>query len=261
MFGDDVARFEVGFEQGANSVTGVDTFGVFVGVFGGCAGGIGQGEAHAFDGAGHGIGGVHAAASTSTRTGVFDDFLAFGIAERVCEKFAVALKGRDDIEFAFFTLNGGATGLYCAAVDHQGRAIEAAHCHDHAGHVFVAAGQCDQSIVPLRAHEGFDGVGDEVAGLQGEGHAVCAHGYAVGYADGVEAHANAPGFGDAFFGFGGEVVEVHVARVAFVPDRGNADLCFVHVGACQSRGIEHGLGSALGFFLGDLRAVLVQFCH
>ena len=80
MFGDDVARFEVGFEQGANSVTGVDTFGVFVGVFGRCAGGIGQREAHAFDGAGHGIGGVHATASTGTGAGVLDDFLAFGIA-------------------------------------------------------------------------------------------------------------------------------------------------------------------------------------
>ena len=192
---------------------------------------------------------------------MFDDFLAFGIAERVCEKFAVALKGGDDVEFAFFTLYGGATGLYCAAVDHQGRTVEAAHCHDHAGHVFVAAGQCDQSIVPLRAHEGFDGVGNEVAGLKREGHAVCAHGYSVGYADGVKAHAHAPGFCDAFFCFGGEVVEVHVARVAFVPDRGDADLCFVHVGARQSRGIEHGLRSALGFFLGDLRTVLVQFCH
>ena len=136
LLGDDVARFEVGFEQGANSVTGANTFGVFIGVFGGCARRIGQGEAHAFDGAGHGIGGVHAAAGTGARAGVFDNFLAFGIAERFCEKFAVALKGRDDVEFAFFTLDGGATGLYCAAVDHQGRAVEAAHCHDYAGHVF-----------------------------------------------------------------------------------------------------------------------------
>ena len=37
LFGDDVARFEIGFEQGANDVTGANAFGAFVEVFGGCA--------------------------------------------------------------------------------------------------------------------------------------------------------------------------------------------------------------------------------
>lgn len=47
-------------------------------------------------------------------------------------------------------------------------------------------GQRDVGIVPLRAHDGLNAVGDEVAGLKGEGHAVGAHADAVADADGVE---------------------------------------------------------------------------
>lgn len=48
----------------------------------------------------------------------------------------------------------------------------------------------------------------------------------------------------------GEVIEVHVAGVAFVPHAGNADLGLVHVFSCHAGAKKHGLRSALRFGLG-----------
>ena len=64
----------------------------------------------------------------------------------------------------------------------------------------------------------------------------------------------------AFLHLVGQLVEVHVAGVALVPDAGDADLRLLHVGFGQARGVEHGLRGALRFGLRDPRAVFVQ-CH
>jgi hypothetical protein len=87
-----------------------------------------------------------------------------------------------------------------------------------ARHVLVAAGQRDVGVVPLGAHDGLDRVGDQVARLQREAHAVGAHRDAVADADGVEAHADQPAPTTPFLHLSARVVEVHVAGVAFVPD-------------------------------------------
>ena len=60
------------------------------------------------------------------------------------------------------------------------------------------------------------------------------------------------------FNLFGEHVEVHVARVALVPDAGDADLGLVHVGLGQAGAVEHGLRGALGLGLRDVRAELVE---
>ena len=88
-------------------------------------------------------------------------------------------------------------------------------------------GMRDVGVVPLGAHDGLDGIGDQVARLEREAHAVGAHGDAVADADGVEAHADQSGGGDAFLHFRGKVEQVHVAGVAFEPDAGDADLGFI----------------------------------
>jgi len=49
---------------------------------------------------------------------------------------------------------------------------------------------------------------------------------------------------------------MHVAGISFEPDGTNADLGFVHVLFGEARGVEHGLGSALYFGLGQ-RAVII----
>ena len=75
---------------------------------------------------------------------------------------------------------------------------------------------------------------------------------------GVEPHADQAGRGDALLHLVGEVVEVHVAGVALVPDAGDADLGLVHVLGRQAGAIEHGLAGALALGLRDAAAVFVE---
>lgn len=58
-----------------------------------------------------------------------------------------------------------------ASVDHDEGPVVARGGHDDAGHVLVAAGDGDVCIVVLGAGDGFDGVGDDFTGLEGEAHA------------------------------------------------------------------------------------------
>src|SRR5581483_1054866 len=152
-------------------------------VFGGDRGAIGERHAEGFDGAGHGVGGVHAAAGTGAGNAAEDDFGAFLVADFSGDEFAVGLKGGDDVELG---MAGRAAGANGAAIDHDGRPVEAAHGYQAAGHVFVATGKGDQAVVPLGTHDGFDRIGDKVAGLERIAHALGAHADAVGDADGVE---------------------------------------------------------------------------
>ena len=235
----------------ADGFTGVDAFVEFLFRLGGGAGGVGQGQAHALDEGGHGVGGVHAAAGAGAGAGVLDDGAAFIFGDGAGEGLAVALEGADHVEDFVLALDLGAAGLDGAAVDHQTGAIDAPHGHDHAGHVLVAPGEGDQRVIPLGRHDGLDAVGDDVARLQRVAHAVGAHRDAVGDADGVEAHTDEVGFLDAIVNQFGEVVEVHVAGVAFPPDRGDADLGLDHVAFFQAGGEEHGLRRSLRFGLSD----------
>ena len=113
----------------------------------------------------------------------------------------------------------------CHAHDERTHAAKAAHMKmaretpAHGTHPPPCA-----SHAPLRAHDRLDAVGDEVARLQREGHAVGAHGDPVRDADRVEPKPDHARVGDAGLDLGGEVQEVHVAGVALVPDRRNPDL-------------------------------------
>lgn len=72
------------------------------------------------------------------------------------------------------------------AINHDKGPVVPRGGHDHARHVLVAPWDGDVGVVALGAGDGFDRVGDNFAGLQGEAHGVGAHGYAVADADGVE---------------------------------------------------------------------------
>ena len=54
-------------------------------------------------------------------------------------------------------------------------------------------------------------------------------------------------------------VEVHIAGVAFVACADNTNLCFVHVGFCETDAVEHGLCGRLCFVLCDSSAVFVHW--
>ena len=96
------------------------------------------------------------------------------------------------------------------------------HPHDGARHVLVAPRDGDARVVGLRAGNGLDAVGDDLACLQAEPHSLVAHRDGVGDSDGVVLPAEHVEVSDGAFDFFGEVQEVHVARVAFPPDGGDA---------------------------------------
>ena len=61
-----------------------------------------------------------------------------------------------------FTANGS---------HHDGGAVDPSHSDEAPRHVLVAARDGDVGVVPLPTHDGLDGVGDDVEGLEREGHA------------------------------------------------------------------------------------------
>jgi hypothetical protein len=59
-----------------------------------------------------------------------------------------------------------------------------------------------------------------------------------------------PASDNAFLDLGGQVQQVHVAGVAFVPDAADADLRLVHVLGRHPGAVQHRLRGALAFWLG-----------
>ena len=185
-----------------------------------------------------------------------DDILALGVGDGFGNILTIALERRHDVE----RLTAAVTGADGAAVDHQGRAIHTSHRHDDAGHVFVAAGDGDEAVIPLRTHNGFDGVGDEVARLQREAHAARAHGNAVRHPNRVETHPDHVGGPHALFDLRGDVAQVHIARIAVEPHAGDTDLGALHIGFGQPRGVQHSLRRPLRLGLGDVGAGTIELC-
>ena len=143
--------------------------------------GAGEGETHGLNGRGHGVGGVHAAAGTGSGAGValnvFHDIggLAAGLArvglgvEAVVRVRPGGLVAGANVDLLF--QQGGVAFADGASVDHDEGPVVPGGSHDDAGHVLVAAGDGNVSIVVLGAGDSLNGVGDDFTGLQGEPHA------------------------------------------------------------------------------------------
>ncbi len=215
---------------------------------------IGQAHAQRFDRRGHRVGRIHAAAGAGARAGVPHDLLPVGVIDRAAQVLPVALKGRNDIERFVMPVSGADR----TAVNHQCRTIHPPHRHQTAGHVLVAAGERHQPVVPLGAHDGLDRVGDQIARLQRVAHSLGAHRDAVADADRVESHTDQVGGDHPLLDPGGQLVQVHVARVPLVPHTGDADLGFLHVGLGQPGPVKHGLAGPLAAGLGDAGTELVK---
>mmetsp|Transcript_4140 Transcript_4140/g.26161 ORF Transcript_4140/g.26161 Transcript_4140/m.26161 type:complete len:300 (+) Transcript_4140:1568-2467(+) len=172
-----------------------------------------------------------------------------------CHILAIALEGRHDVQrFPGPTL----ARLDGATVHHQCWTIEPSHCNNCPWHVFIASWKRHVCIVPLGSHHRLNAVGDDFSRLQGIAHPRCTHGDAVAHTNRIEAIAHQPCFFHAFLHFFGQVHEMHVARIAFIPHRRDAHLGFVQIFWLQSRRIQHRLARALRLGLRDVRAVLVQ---
>src|SRR5690606_26243879 len=204
-----------------------------------------------------------APASAGSRAAVADDQIALLVAYPAGEVFTVGLEGRHDVQHPFLIPSERhAAGADGAAVDHQRGAVQPAHGDHTSRHVFVAAGDGDQAVVPLGGDHCFDRVCDEVAGLQRIAHALGAHRNTIRYTDRVEPQPDeSRGFDTLFYLFG-EVIEVHVTRIAFPPVCRNADLGLVQVFGRESRTVQHGLGGSLASGLRDPAAIFIQgLCH
>jgi hypothetical protein len=136
------------------------------------------------------------------------------------------LESGDDVEL--LGLVGPAARADRAAIHHHRRPVDSPHRHDDPGHVLVAARDRQVGVVVLRAHDRLNRVGDEIAALQRVGHAVGPIRDAVAHADGVEAQADHLAPLHCRLGLGGHIEQVHVARVALVPNGGDANLRLVH---------------------------------
>ncbi|CAA9282737.1 MAG: hypothetical protein AVDCRST_MAG56-4915 [uncultured Cytophagales bacterium] len=200
------------------------------------------------------VGRVHAPAGPGPRAGVADDAPEILLGQGAGQRFAVGFQRGEDVDLAAPVL----ARTDAAAVHHQGGAVEAAHGHHGAGHVLVATHHGHHAVVPLGAGHGFDGVGNEVAGGQGKAHPPGAHREGVAHAGGVEDEPHQAGVFQALFDEPGQVVEVHVAGVAFEAGTGNADLGFLQVGFGKAGPVQHGPRRRLTGVLRDGAAVFVE---
>mmetsp|Transcript_80 Transcript_80/g.176 ORF Transcript_80/g.176 Transcript_80/m.176 type:complete len:625 (-) Transcript_80:19-1893(-) len=214
-----------------------------------------QRHAQSLDGGGHGVGSVHATAGARSGARVAHSVEARGLINLARDKLAVALEGGHNVQCAAVSRVPRLDG---ASVNHEGGSVKAGHSHQGTGHVLVAAGERDVTIVPLSAHHRLDTVSNDVTRLKAEAHAVSAHGNTVADSDRVETHAHHTSFLDALLHLQSKVHEVHIARVALVPHRGDAHLSLVHVGLIHPRGVKHRLRGSLGLGLCNTRRVLVK---
>ena len=175
---------------------------------------------------------------------------ALRFVDRVPHELAVALECRDNIQL----LTAIMAGANRSAVDHQAGPVQPAHGDDAARHILIAAGDRDIGVVPLSGHDGFDRVGNEIAGLQRIAHPLRAHRDAIADADRIEAEADEAGRLRALLHLLSQAEKVHIAGVALKPHAGDPDLRLIHIFFAQSGGIEHGLRRALRFRLRDLRS-------
>src|SRR5690606_9198940 len=144
-----------------------------------------------------------------------------------------------------------------ATVNHDRRPVEAPHGHQGTRHVFIASGDGNQSVIILATADGFDAIGDDIAAHQRIAHAICAVSHAVAYTDGVEHQADEVVSPNALFYHFGQVIKVHIARIAIIAHAGDPDLCLLHVFIGKPNAVKHSLCSWLCFVLGKDFTVFV----
>ena len=241
----DVAGRDAALNHVHDGSTGVEAVHELLIGHGSLSAGIWQRHAEGFDGAGHGVGGIHAAAGAFTGDGVLFDVDEFLVGDLAVGVLAHGFEDGDDVGIALVQTD--ATRQDGAAIDEDAGAVHAAHGHDATRHVFVTTTDGDEAIHAFASDHRLDGVRDDFARHEGILHPLGAHGDAVGDGDGIEDDALATGCIHALRALFGEAVNVHVARRDHAPSGGDANLRFVEVLPVKTYGVQHGAASgALG---------------
>ena len=89
----------------------------------------------------------------------------------MCDELSVALECRNNMQL--FSVKVSCPD--CAPINHQTRAIEPTHGHDTARHILIATGDRDVRVILLRGDYRLDRIGNEIARLQREAHAIRSH--------------------------------------------------------------------------------------
>ena len=141
-----------------------------------------------------------------------------------------------------------------AAIDEDGRHVQAAHRHHHAGQRLVASRHADQRVVAMTPHGELDGIGDDLARGQRGLHALMAHGDAVGDGDGAEFAGRAARRGDPLLHRLRLAHQRDVAGGGFVPAGGDADEGLMDLLARQTHRVIIGAMGGAGGPLGHMAA-------
>ena len=203
-------------------------------------GAVRQTHAERFDGAGHGVRGIHAAAGTRTGNRALFDGVKFFVGNFFVRVRADGFKHGNDVELALLWIAGDAAGQNRSAINEHGGTIHPRDGDERAGHVFIATADGHEAIHARAADDGFNRVGDDFARDERIFHAFAAHRDAVGDGDGVEDNRLAAGGVRALLGFERELVNVHVARRDVAPRRGDADDGLGKIFLRETDGIKHG---------------------
>ena len=255
LLGHDVAGGDAALEQFDDGLTAGLGEPVAAAVAGGRGRAAGQRHADRLGGAGHGVGGVHAAAGALAGTdGALDDVDVLA-GHQPARAGADGLERVDDRDVPLGAVGQlGLAGHDRSGVEEHAGQIETGGGHQHAGQRLVAAGQQHRAVEALGHHDGLDAVGDHLTGHQREVHALVAHRDAVGHRDGAELHREAAGGVHAFLDGLGQPVQRQVARGDLVPRRRDADLRLDPVVVAHAYGAEHPAGGGLLEAVGDVAA-------
>lgn len=126
-------------------------------------------------------------------------------------------------------------------------------------YILVTTGDGDIPIIPLRTHNSLNTIRDQIPRLQAVTHPSGPHRNRIAHPDRIKPKPNHSTLPHPLFHGLGQAQQVHVARVAFVPDGGNPYLGLSHVLIGEAHAVQDGLGPALGLGFGDLGAVFVEF--
>ena len=251
---DDIARLDVFFDRfdqhRRRRFGGIELFVVRVGH----GAGINQRNAQGLEGAGHGVGRVHAPARAGAGNGALLDFVQIKVAQITGGVLAYGFEHAHDIEVLAFV----AAGQNRAAVDIDRRYIGTQHAHQTAWHVFVTAANHHHAVHPLALHAGLDAIGNHFAADQGIFHPLGAHGHTV--RDG--GRAKHLGIASSFFnprdGRVRQFLQAAVARGNRAVSVGNADHRLFEVGFLVAHGVVHGAVGRTRFAFSDIGAAAVD---
>ncbi|CAB4823566.1 unannotated protein [freshwater metagenome] len=232
---EDHAGGDLTLKQQAHRDTGACALFRFSWIRGGCGGTVRQRESKRFGCSRHRVCGVHATTCARPRTGVPDHGVHGCLAACTSKKLSIALEHRRDVE----PLSRVRPSKGCPAKHHQRWTVKSRHRDQTSRHVLVAAGNGNESIVPLRTHDGLNRVCDQVTRWKRVAHPIRSHRNAIAHTNRVEAHANHASRLNTALDRLAQRQQVHVARIALEPGAGNSHLRLIEVGLGEPSGEEH----------------------